>query len=326
MKHIRTWITTVAIAVACFYAFTALSAPSAKETAAEPAKKKILFIAGPPSHGYGAHEHAAGCKLLAKCLNESGLPVEATVVTGGWPEDSKVFDNVDAVVMYSDGGGGHMVNDHLEQLDQLAGKGIGIGAIHYAVEVPKERSGSYFLDWMGGYFEANWSVNPHWTAEFKELPDHPTTRGVKPFSILDEWYFHMRFRENMDRVTPILSAVPPASTMERPDGPHSGNPTVRKVVAAGEPQHVMWVVERPDGGRGFGITGGHFHWNWGHDDLRKLVLNATCWIAKVDVPDQGVASGPITVDELMKNQDEKPPRKFKKEDIEAKLNSWRTAN
>ena len=37
-------------------------------------------------------------------------------------------------------------------------------------------------------------------------------------SIYDEWYFHMRFRDGMKGVLPILSAVPPASTMSRPDG------------------------------------------------------------------------------------------------------------
>jgi hypothetical protein len=296
---------------------------TAERAVAKPAaKKKVLFIAGKASHGYGEHEHNAGCQLLAKALNESGLPIEAIVHKNGWPSDPKIFDGVAAVVMYADGGPGHMVMDHLEQLNELANQGIGIGAIHYAVEVPKERSGNYFLDWMGGYFEANWSVNPHWTAEFKELPQHPVTRGVKPFAINDEWYFHMRFREPMERVTPILSAVPPESTMSRPDGPHSGNPTVRKEVKDGLPQHVFWVVERPDGGRGFGFTGAHFHWNWGHDQFRKLVLNTICWIAKVDVPADGVKNKPLTLDNLLENQDDKPSAKFNRERIEADLKKW----
>jgi len=40
----------------------------------------------------------------------------------------------------------------------------------------------------------NWSVNPHWTAKYEKFPDHPISRGVKPFEINDEWYYHMRFR------------------------------------------------------------------------------------------------------------------------------------
>ena len=33
-----------------------------------PAEKKIVLIAGAPSHGPGEHEHRAGCLLLQKCL------------------------------------------------------------------------------------------------------------------------------------------------------------------------------------------------------------------------------------------------------------------
>src|SRR5690606_35018322 len=129
-----------------------------------------------------------------------------------------------------------------------------------------------FLDWVGGYFETHWSVNPHWVMELTELLEHPITRGVVPYTIDDEWYYHMRFREGMRGVTPILTALLSPSSLERPDGPHSGNPHVRAaVLERKEPQHMAWAVEREDGGRGFGFTGGHWHWNWGHPMQRKLV-------------------------------------------------------
>src|SRR5205814_1232596 len=59
------------------------------------------------------------------------------------------------------------------------------------------------------YYETGFSTNPHWKAEFKELPDHPIARGVKPFSIQDEWYFNIRFAPESKKVTPILKATPP---------------------------------------------------------------------------------------------------------------------
>jgi len=41
--------------------------------------------------------------LLAKALNEqSGLDIEATVISE-WPQNESVFDDVDAVIIYSDG-------------------------------------------------------------------------------------------------------------------------------------------------------------------------------------------------------------------------------
>ena len=64
----------------------------------------------------------------------------------------------------------------------------------------------------------------------------------------------------------------------------------------------MLRFERPDGGRGFGFTGGHFHANWGNDDFRKTVLNALLWIAKADVPAAGVQSM-VTGEELKQNLD-----------------------
>lgn len=265
--------------------------------------KKIVLVAGRASHGSGSHEHNAGVQVLQKCLQD--VPgVTATAHLGGWPKDPAAFDGADTILLYMDGGARHPViqDDHLEQIGRLMKKGVGLVCVHYAVEVPKEKGGSEFLDWIGGYFEMHWSVNPHWVADFKELPKHPITRGVKPFKINDEWYYHMRFRENMEGVTPILTAIPPESTLSRPDGPHSGNPHVR--AKKGQPQHVAWAYERPNGGRGFGFTGAHFHRNWGDENFRKIVLNALLWTAKADVPPDGVACE-VTEEDLKRNLDAK---------------------
>ena len=283
-------------------------------------KKKIVLIAGRRSHGYGSHEHKAGCMLLAKALNESGLPVKAFVVTDGWPKDDSILDDAHSIVIYADGGGRHPFNAHLERLDKLMKKGVGLVCIHYGVEVPKGKSGNAFLRWTGGYFETHWSVNPHWTANYKKLPDHPVARGVKPFRINDEWYYHMRFRET--GVTPILTDLPPKSTLRRKDGAHSGNKFVRAEIAKGVAQHMAWATQRKDGGRGFGFTGGHFHWNWGHNQFRKLVLNAIVWTAKAKVPSGGVTSKPLTVKDLMGNQDYKPRGNFNPARIQKLLDDW----
>jgi type 1 glutamine amidotransferase len=293
-------------------------------------RKKIVLIAGRKSHGYGAHEHKAGCMLLAKALNDSGLPVKAEVVTEGWPKDPSILSDADCIVIYADGGGGHPFNAHLPELDKLMKKGIGMVCIHYGVEVPKGDSGNAFLDWTGGYFETNWSVNPHWTANYKTFPKHATTNGVKPFSVHDEWYYHMRFREKMEGVTPILTGLPPSTTLvkadgslARPDNAHNNNPHVRKaVLERKESQHMAWARQRPDGGRGFGFTGGHDHWNWGNDQFRRLMLNAIVWSAGGKVPKGGVSSTTPTVKDLMVNQDYKPSNSFNPARIQKMLDQW----
>ena len=282
-------------------------------SAAAADKKLVLMIAGKPSHGPAQHEHNAGVQLLTKCLRESaGDLVDVKFhLNAEWPTPEEMA-KADTILIYADGGGGHpaIQGDHLEQLAKEMKRGCGFVCLHYAVEIPKDKGGPEFLQWLGGYFETNWSVNPTWQADFTTLPKHPITNGVKPFSTLDEWYFHMRFRDGMQGVSPILSAVAPESTMNRPDGDHSGNPAVRADVAAKIPQHVAWASERPDGGRGFGFTGGHYHKGWGNEDQRRLVLNAILWTAKAEVPANGVQSH-VTEEELAANLDPKPAPKPK---------------
>ncbi len=290
------------------------------------AAKKVVFVAGHSSHGFGAHDHKAGCTLLKNRLEQSGAGIVGAVYFPDWPQDPTAFDNANAIVVYSDGGGGHPIVRHVDEVAALARKGVGVGFLHYGVEVEKGKVGDAFLDWTGGYFEMNWSVNPHWTIQNAVLAkDHPVTRGVKPYSINDEWYFFMRFRDKLEGVTPILSAVAPPDTMSRPDGSHSGNPAVRASVAKGDLQHLLWARERPDSGRGFGFTGGHFHWNWGHPDHRKLVLNAIAWIAGIDVPSGGIADKPVTIEELLENHDEERPKSFNPDPIRKQIEAWSAA-
>ena len=275
------------------------------------AKKNVLMIAGKPSHGPGEHEHNAGVQLLAKCLGQGAADrVEVKVhLNAEWPTAEELA-KADTVVIYSDGGGGHpaLKDDHLDQLGREMKRGCGFVCLHYAVEPTIPKGNTEFIDWLGGAFEINWSVNPHWLGDFKEFPKHPISSGVQPFATTDEWYFHMRFREGMKGITPILSAIVPESTMSRGDGTHSGNPAVREEVAAKKPQHVSWAVQREDGGRGFGFTGGHFHKGWGNESQRKLVLNAIVWSAKAGVPSGGVESK-VTDEELAANLDPKGPKK-----------------
>ena len=290
------------------------------------ADKKVVFIAGAKSHGYFSHEHIAGSKLLAKYLNEADVGLKSIVITdNGYPKDPRVFTGAAAVVVYCDGGGRHLLNPHLKEFDKIMKEGVGLACIHYGVEVPKGAPGDYFLKWIGGYFETNWSVNPHWTANFQLFPNHPISSGVKPFAINDEWYYHMRFRENMNGVTPILSAMPGPETLKRRDGAHSNNPHVRKsVLERKEAQHVAWSYQRGKDykdGRGFGFTGGHNHINWGSDNFRKLVLNGIAWIAKTEIPSQGVSPGEVSVKGLLENQDY-PPRGWAAEQIDNKLKEF----
>ncbi len=281
-----------------------LAGAAAPAVAAE-ANKKIVLIAGRPSHGPGDHEFNAGIMLLAKCLREAG-GVDPVVVKGGWPQDESVFHDAASVVFFMDGGGGHPMiqQDRLDRvMKPLMDKGVGLACLHYAVEVPKGKPGDDFLKWLGGYYESGYSTNPHWTADVKSLPDHPVTRGVKPFAVRDEWYFNLRFRPDMKGVTPIVVAKPDDETRKgvsaSPRGPYKHIEEAR-----GRDEVLAWAVEREDGGRGFGFTGAHAHKNWGDPNFRKLVLNAVLWTAKAEVPSQGFGCD-VSAEELKQNLDPK---------------------
>lgn len=272
------------------------------------ADKKIVLIAGKPSHPPGMHEFRAGMLLLQQCL--AGVRgVQAEVHANGWPASESAFDGAAAVIIYCDGGPKHPVLEGNRKafLDGLARRGVGLGFMHYGVEIPAENGGPEFLRWIGGYYETNYSCNPFWSPEYKDFPDHPVARGVKPFSTRDEWYFNMRWRDNPQGVTPILTARPSDQVRGGPYV-HPKGPYPHILQAAGRVETMMWVAERPDGGRGFGFTGGHFHLNWGNDDQRKIMLNALVWLAKAEVPKKGVESK-VSEAELMANLDPKPQPK-----------------
>src|SRR5512136_545788 len=83
--------------------------------------KKVVFLAGPASHGAGDHEHRAGCLLLKSCLDK--IPgVASEVYSNGWPQSPEAaFAGAATVVIFSDGEGGHpfLRDNHLQIIGDL---------------------------------------------------------------------------------------------------------------------------------------------------------------------------------------------------------------
>lgn len=303
------------------FALVALVVAAATTTIATQGRnKRIVIVAGRPSHPPGMHEFRAGSLLLQKALaGVKGVTVD--VIPMGWPkktvdgkevDDNAAFDGADAVFIYADGGGGHpaLQNDRVQVIDALAAKGVGLGFGHYGVEVPVGEPAAAMHRWVGGYYETNYSVNPMWAPNFDKFPSHPVTRGVGPFSNNDEWYFNMRWTADEKlkaRIRPLLVATPGEDVR---DGPYVSprGPYDHIIAAKGRAETMMWVFERPDGGRSVGFTGGHTHANWGDVNQRRIVLNALLWIAKVEVPARGVVDT-IAAEDLTVNLDPKPPRR-----------------
>jgi hypothetical protein len=304
----------------CFLAVLFVAAAGATTLETQGRDKRIVIIAGRPSHPPGMHEFRAGCLLFQKALADiKGVKVD--VIPMGWPkktvdgtevDDHAALDGADAVFIYADGGKGHpaLQGDRVKVIDALSAKGAGLGFGHYGVEVPVGPSAEAMHRWIGGYYETNYSANPMWAPQYAKFPSHPVARGVAPFSTHDEWYFNMRWTPDASlksRITPLLVATPSEDVR---DGPYVSprGPYDHIIADKGREETMMWVYERPDGGRSFGFTGGHTHAHWGDVNQRRILLNALLWIAKVDVPKGGVVDT-ITPEDLTVNLDPKPPRK-----------------
>lgn len=250
---------------------------------------KIVLIAGPiTGHPKEAHEYEKCIVLLKELIETSpNLPVHPQVELhfDGWPANPATLDDADTIVLISDGGD-HREQDHplyvgdrREQFARQMKRGCGCVFLHWSTFHPA-RFHDDTTEWAGGYFDyetgatANhwYSAIQTWMADAIPQRGHPVTRGVHPYRAQEEFYYRLKFREGDTRLTSLLQTHPPGETNDFT---------------------VAWAVERKDGGRGFGTTGGHFFTNYWQPDFRRLVLNAMVWTAKLEVPADGVESLPM---------------------------------
>lgn len=259
-------------------------------------QRKIVLIAGPldPGHPRGTHEYERSVRLLKHCLdtatNVKGFKTE--VHFGGWPADARTLDDAHAIVLIASGSDRReqdhplLMGDRMEVLGKQMKRGCGLVMIHWCTFVPQAKAGDKVLDWIGGYFDYESGPKPQgWYSKIQTtasdvhlpMPSHPACRGLTDFKLKDEFYYQMRFRAQDPRLTPLLNVALPGEK---------------------EPQTVAWCVERQDGGRGVGFTGGHFFDNWQVEALRRFVLNAIVWAARGEVPKEGIISQPPTEQQL----------------------------
>lgn len=251
------------------------------------APQKVVLIAGPiTGHPKETHEYEKNVILL-KHLLDTSPDLKGKITTEahfkGWPSDPATLDDA-ATIFWTTDGSDRKETDHplyvsnrLEIIEKQMKRGCGLVQFHWSTFNPV-RAHDRITEWVGGYFDYETGPEPRkwysaiqtWQADaIPAVPHHPICRGVKPFQVEEEFYYRIRFRENDPRLTPIIRTRPPKES---------------------DDYTVGWAVERNDGGRGFGFTGGHFYKNWWSPDFRKLILNAIVWSAKLEVPEGGVRS------------------------------------
>ena len=88
-------------------------------------KKKIVFLADGGKNSK-THNHVQGNAVLAAALEASGLGFETSQFKG-WPKEAGAFDGADCIVIFCNGGGGHLVMKNLERFEELVDSGVEIG-------------------------------------------------------------------------------------------------------------------------------------------------------------------------------------------------------
>jgi mannose-6-phosphate isomerase-like protein (cupin superfamily) len=247
------------------------------------AANRIVLIGGVKSEGPGQHDYPSGVRVLEAMLNASpdaraiaGLSVEAHPV--GWPTDPAALNGAATIVLYFDGLEKHPLLDasHRAQFDRAMRAQTGLVALHQATTVPVDDTISNLQQWLGG---ARYGMFDRATEMVKLDPaSHVVNRGVEAFSYRDEFYPTIRYVNNGRPVTPLLTAKLHVEFREGRDL-ILDQPTV---------SNVAWAYERSDGGRSVGFTGAHYLKSFDEPALRKLLLNAIFWTARLEVPRDGV--------------------------------------
>lgn len=273
---------------------------------AAPARRRILIVAGPSQHPPGTHEVNAGARLLKHCLeqmtNVRGLGVD---LAEQWPQDQAMLDAARAVVFIGDIFPPMRLPETpkiMQSLAAMVARGCGITCLHYATGLRADDvapDGDHpLLHWIGGYFATS---NRHHQSVAKVFPactitpaagQHPILRGWREFIVAEEPYYKNYFGPNGNQMAANVTAL--ATSMLPPDAPR------REVVA--------WCAQRKDGGRGVGIVMPHFYRNWAVEDMRRFILNAVVWSAKLNVPRQGVATPVPDLGAFMPESIEPKPR------------------
>jgi quercetin dioxygenase-like cupin family protein/type 1 glutamine amidotransferase len=275
--------------------FTAAVAPSESAVAAAPSGPTIVLIGG-DKQGYPRteHDYPDGILAIERLIKGSPQlqalnPVVKSFPTG-FPSDLSQIADADVVLLYFGmdyGKMSHVLDNEPRRvaMQQLMAKGVGLIALHQASTVPTQTSAVPMADWLGG---VRFGMADR-TTEIAQIQiagagKNPIANGLKPFELLDEFYPTVTF-STTDKVTPILSAKVHIQT--RDNHPVFEEPPADHVIA--------WAAERPNGGRSFAFTSGHYLLTFDQPQVRDMLLNAILWTTKRDVPSAGATTNAPTM-------------------------------
>ena len=253
MKFTRLLITSIVLATTVVSLVGPLGA-------AEP-HRLLLVGQRPDNHPAGTHEYLPGVERPAKLL-EPTADLKVTVVSGDepWTDGPKLISDTDGILIFLSEGAKWCVTDprRHEALAQLASRGGGFVALHWALGTREGEPIAPFLKLFGGCHGGPDRKYQVVRTELRPVaPAHPIAAGIAPLQLRDEFYYRLKFVDATPGIEPVLQAT-----------------------IDGQPETVAWAWQRPDGGRSFGFSGLHFDDNWQLPEYPRLLKQAVLWTMK----------------------------------------------
>lgn len=254
------------------------------------AQPTIVLIGGKKQGmAKGEHDFPDGILKLERLIKTSPdfaklKPVVKSYPVG-FPRNLAEIDDATVVVMYfgpvagTDGRSASPVQDPAvaAELDKLAKRGVGFVALHQTFTMPSDATGpSPFLALLGATRPSGSDYSIEAAPVSVTETTKQVTRGVEQFDYLDEYYSGITF----GNVNPVLGA---RSHVQFKSGKAAYEEPSRN-------RTIAWTFNRPDGGRSFSFTGGHYLATLDQPQARTVLLNAILWAAKESVPEAGVQS------------------------------------
>lgn len=286
-------VLSILVGVALFAPGLRGVAAADKDSTPSPAKKmkRVLLIGqGPDNHPWSMHEYMAGMRILAQCLQPvKGLQTIVVKADGPWKEGPELLDGADAAVLFVSQGAKWLQQDaaRFAAFQRLARRGGGLVVLHWGMGCREAKYIKGFVDLFGGCHggpDRRYKIVDV-TTEIANS-DHPVLANIKPEKVKEEFYYTLKFVKPAESITPLI-----------------------RVPIDGKTHTVAWAWNRPDGGRSFGFSGGHYHANWQHESYRRMMTQAVLWTIKTPVPKSGL---PLRYSKKTLNQPRPKPAKKKK--------------
>jgi hypothetical protein len=231
----------------------------------------LLLAQSPDGHPPSSHEYVAGLNVLHHLLkHQPKLEVRFVNADSPWSDGPELLDGADAAVLFLTEGAKWVSADaaRLAAFQRLAERKGGLACLHWAMGTKPPEHIPAFTALFGGCHGGPDRKYKFLETQLRPVGDeHPITRGIAPITVLDEFYYALKWTELKPAPRPLMDAI-----------------------IEDAPQTVAWAWDRPDGGRSFGFSGLHYHANWQRPEYRRLVVQGVLWTLGRDVLAEGVAA------------------------------------